>query len=401
VLDLLYILVVAQIALGLYSFWDGYQWLRMVRRRLLSYAGFYAPAAAVICPCKGLEPGLEENLTALTRFDYANYELYFVVAANRDPALEILQRVQAASQKPVHIVMAGPPADCGEKVHNLRRAVEELPETCEVVVFTDSDVRLPRAWLNKIVAPLQNPRVGATTGYRWIIPGRGAGASDLAGALASAWNASVATLLGRAGENFCWGGATALRRKTFDEAQVIEAWKGAVSDDFALTGALERAGKPIIFCPECLGATLHPWTGSGLLEFTTRQILIARIYAPRRWRMGAAAHLGYSFTMIYAAFAIVATQMNGDPWTQLALMTLVIPLLAAMKGALRTVAVSELLPEWKPQLNQWSWVWTVLAPVVPFLFSWNFLASLATRRMRWRGIHYELVSPSMTRILPR
>ena len=70
--ELFYILVVIQIALGAYSLWDGCAWLRMVRRRLSTHPGFYAPVAAVICPCKGNEPGLEENLTALTRFEYPN-----------------------------------------------------------------------------------------------------------------------------------------------------------------------------------------------------------------------------------------------------------------------------------------------------------------------------------------
>lgn len=396
-----YVLVVLQIAVGLYSLWDGYGWFQMVRQRLASHAGFYAPVAALICPCKGSEPGLEENLTALTRFDYPNYEIYFSLATSLDPALKVIERVKAASQRPVHIVIAGPPEDCGEKVFNLRRAVEALPENFEVLVFADSDVRLPRGWLGKLVAPLQDPRIGATTGYRWIIPSRSIGEGGFASALASAWNAAVATLLGRPRENFCWGGGTAIRRKTFDDARVLEAWSGAVSDDFTLTRALEAAGKTIVFCPECLAATPHPWTGSDLLEFTNRQILIARVYSPRRWMMGALAHLSYSLTLVVAAIVILMTMVAGDPWVQLALIALVIPLLAAMKGALRTMAANELLPEWRAPLGQWSWVWTALAPVVPFLFAWNFIASLLTRRIRWRGIRYELVSPSVTRILKR
>jgi hypothetical protein len=43
----------------------------------------------------------------------------------------------------------------------------------------------------------------------------------------------------------------------------------------------------------------------------------------------------------------------------------------------------------------------VLAPVVPFLFSWNFIMSLLTKSIRWRGIRYELVTPNLTRILKR
>jgi len=396
--DLLYILVILQIALGLYSLWDGFEWFRMVRRRLGSHAGFYAPFAAVICPCKGSEFGLEQNLTALTKFEYPNYEIYIALATSLDPALKIVERVKATSPRPMHIVIAGPPEECGEKVYNLRRAVEAVPEQFEALVFVDSDVRLPRGWLTKLVAPLQDPRIGATTAYRWIIPSR-SGAEGFASAMASAWNASIATMLGRPRENFCWGGGTAIRRKTFDDARVPEAWSGAVSDDLALTRALEAVGKLIVFCPECLAATPHPWTSSDLLEFTNRQISITRVYAPRKWMMGAAAHASYSLTMIFALLLIPSLMISGDPWIQPALMALVVPLLAAMKGAIRTIAVSELLPEWRGPLNQWSWVWTALAPLVPFLFTWNFIMSLLTKRIRWRTIRYELVSPTITHVL--
>jgi ceramide glucosyltransferase len=286
-------------------------------------------------------------------------------------------------------------------VHNLRRAVESLTDNFEVMVFTDSDVRVPKGWLGKLVAPLQDPRIGATTAYRWIIPSRTIGAGGFASALASAWNASVATMLGRPRENFCWGGGTAIRRSTFNDARVLEAWEGAVSDDFALTHALEAAGKPIVFCSECLAATLHPWTGTSLLEFTNRQILITRVYAPKRWGMGMAAHLGYVVTLLFAALVILAQMADGDPWMNLALIAFVIPFLAVLKGVLRTIAVTEMLPEWKAQLGQWSWVWTALGPVVPFLFAWNFISSLVSRRIRWRNIRYELVSPSVTRVLQR
>ena len=77
---LFYLLILAQIALGVYSLYEGFVWFRMVRQRLASHAGFYTPAAALIVPCKGAERGLEENLMAMTRFDYPNYELYCVLA---------------------------------------------------------------------------------------------------------------------------------------------------------------------------------------------------------------------------------------------------------------------------------------------------------------------------------
>jgi cellulose synthase/poly-beta-1,6-N-acetylglucosamine synthase-like glycosyltransferase len=401
VLIVFYILVMAQIAFGVYSLWDGLSWFRLVRQRLASHAGFYAPTTALVCPCKGNERGLEENLLALTRFDYPNYEIYFALATSLDPALKVIERVKAASQRPVHIVIAGPPSDTSEKVYNLQRAVEALPaDKFEMLVFTDSDVRLPRGWLTKLIAPLQDARIGATTAYRWIIPS-GSGMESLPSCFASAWNAAIATMLGKPSGDFCWGGGTAIRKKTFDDVNVLEAWKGAVSDDFAMTWALEQAGKPIVFCPECLAATLHPWTAADLLEFTNRQILITRVYSPKRWQMGAIVHSTYVVTIFYAIYVILYSIADVDPWGQLLLLLLAIPLLAAMKGAMRTIAIGEAMPEWRGKLQEWSWVYPVLAPLLPFLFTWNFIMSLVTKSIRWRGIRYELDGPNLTRILKR
>lgn len=400
-LEVFYVVIILQVALGLFSLWNGFEWVRMVRARLTSHAGFYTPQAALICPCKGNERGLEENLLALTRFDYPNYEIYFALATSLDPALKIIERVKAASKRPVHILIAGPAEDCGEKVFNLRRTVEGLPEKFEVLVFADSDARLARGWLTKLIAPLQDIRIGATTGYRWIFPSGAPGAGGLASAMASAWNAAVATLLGKPNENFCWGGATAIRRKTFEDANVLEAWKGAVSDDFALTSALQQANRPIVFCSECFAATLHPWTWTELFEFTNRQMLITRVYSHRRWLVGGLMNLAYALTMLYAAYVILYSMIDGDPWSQLVLVALAAPLLAAMKGALRIVAINEAIPEWKGKLQETSLACVLLAPVVPFLFAWNFINSSISRRIRWRGIRYELASPNSTRILKR
>jgi len=57
-----------------------------VQRRLKTDPGFYAPRTAVLCPCRGVEPGLERNLVSLCEFDHQNYEVFFVLASEADPA---------------------------------------------------------------------------------------------------------------------------------------------------------------------------------------------------------------------------------------------------------------------------------------------------------------------------
>ena len=76
-------------------------------------------------------------------------------------------------------------------------------------------------------------------------------------------------------------------------------------------------------------------------------------------------------------------------------------LLAAIRGALRVIGVTEALPSLRSQIMGQSWIYILLAVVVPFLYLCNFISSAFGRRLRWRGIEYELISPEQVRIITR
>ncbi len=395
--DIFYILATIQILLGIYAISEGLRWLGMARRRLMTPPAFYTPNVAVLCPCKGAEPGLAQNLQTLCEFDYPNYEVFLSVASSSDPAYDVARRFRDRAKPKVHLVVAGLPEGCGEKVNNLRAAMDQVPAEPEVFVFADSDGRPGRHWLRDLVAPLSNANLGAATTMRWVFPGGGGFAS----AMLAAWNAPISTFPGELKNNFCWGGGTAIRREVFEQAQVREYWRTSVSDDFSMTQALQRAGRPIQFLPECLVPSFLETDFDGLMEFTNRQIIITRVYAPRLWIKAGAVHLYYAATFICGLAALVTQLAGGNPILQVLILMLGPALLAAVRGVLRIVAVGELFPAWRPQLMGQSWVWTILAPVVPFLYCANFFISAFTRKIRWRGIRYELVSPGMTKILTR
>ena len=396
-LTLFYLLIVEQVLQGLHNLWGGLRWLHLAQRRIASHSGFYAPRVALICPVKGMEPGLELNLSALLSFDYPDYEIFFPMASRDDPARKILDRIAASTKRKVHIVIAGRPEGCGEKVNNLRAAVQEAAEGFDVFVFADSDGRPGRSWLAHLVAPLADAQLGAVTTFRWFFQQRG----GIWGALASAWNAPAVTYLGDHHHNFCWGGGTAIRRERFEQANVLEYWKGAVSDDFALTEALRRLGARILFAPECLVPTILDCDAGGLLEFTNRQIIIARVYETRLWGLGGLAHLLYCGAVVTGVGIFFADLVAGSPAIHILLLAMIPPVLSMARGVLRLAAVMELLPDWKAKLLADGWIWTLLAAVVPFLSLWNTVVALFTRQIRWRGIRYELISPGQTRILSR
>ena len=177
--ELFQVFAVVQILIGLYLIVQALQWRGYARRRMLTDPGFYAPKTAVLCPCKGVEPGLDQNLNALCEFNHKNYEVFFILATESDPALSVVKRVMAQSKVKAHLVIAGIPEGCAEKVNNLRAAIEQLPEDFEVLVFADSDGRPGKGWLQRMVGPLGNSKLGATTTMRWFIPKAGNAASLL------------------------------------------------------------------------------------------------------------------------------------------------------------------------------------------------------------------------------
>lgn len=392
---LFYILAIAQIAAGLYLLWQGIEWLTYVRRRLAIDPGFYAPRTAVICPCRGMEPGLERNLVSLCEFNHQNYEVFFVLASESDPAHSIIKRVAASSRVKASIVIAGKPQNCSEKVNNLRTAIEQLPPEFEVLVFADSDGRPGKAWLHHMVAPLTDSRIGATTTMRWFIPNR----NDLATALLAAWNASVVTMLGGRAGNFCWGGGTAIRRAIFDQIGMMDVWQYSFSDDYSMTTMLERTGRPIVFLPECLTTSYVETSFPSLLEFTNRQILITRVYRQKMWAVAFATHFLYCFTLLLGLTLWADLVSESRPAFQVASLVALILLLPAIRGAIRVIGVTEALPSARSQIMGQSWIYIVLTIGVPFLYLWNFVASLIGRRLRWRGIEYELISTEQTRVL--
>ncbi len=374
---------------------DGARFLRFVRRRLQQPLPAFAPPTTVVCPCKGLDAELEVNLRAVLEQDYPNYEVLFVVADPADPARAVCEQLARTSSVPVRVLVAGAPSGRAEKVNNLEAGVRAARAESEAFVFVDSDGRPPRDWLRTLVAHLAEPQVGAASTFRWYIPD-----GDFLSGLQSAWNAPGMTYMGEWRRNFCWGGGTAVRRETFYEIDVPRYWAGCVSDDLMLTRALRDAGKSIIFVPQCLVATHHPTTWTKLLEWTTRQILLTRVYEPLLWWPAVGVHLFFCGVFLCGFF--LAARFLPTAWQTSATVLLTLAAIAALavaKGIYRQASVLLLLPQHREELRRTWWSPTLQAALVPWLMAANFILSALTRRMTWRGITYELRSPWKTVIV--
>ena len=391
-----YVLIALLIAQGAFSLIEGLQFRAFVRRALSEVDGEFTPKASIIAPCKGLDRDLEENVRALFSLDYPDYDIVFAIASINDISRPLLEQVIAEHpERRACVIVAGLSDERSEKVNNLLAALKHLDPIIEALIFVDLDARVTPGWLRALVSALDDPRVGAATGYRWYLPRK----SGFWSALLSAWNGSVATTLGDHQRNFAWGGSTAILHETFDRIGVEKLWKGAVSDDYALTRAVQRAGLRVSFQPRCLVASREQASLASLLEFTTRQVTITRVYRPAVWWTGFASHLLFCAGFFGGFAATMGRVVGGDSAAGLLGLLFIVYLLGSIKGWLRVVSAAEALPGSAGEIKQLCWMFCLLWPLVSVLFLCNFCGSLLTRRIVWRGVSYEMRSASETRVV--
>jgi ceramide glucosyltransferase len=120
-----------------------------------------APRISVLKPLAGADDELEANLASFAALDYPDYEILFGVASRGDSALPVARRFLAAHPNRARIVFTDPDTAVNPKVAQLvgldRRA------TGDVVVVSDSNVRVAPGYLWSLMRDLELPGVGLVT----------------------------------------------------------------------------------------------------------------------------------------------------------------------------------------------------------------------------------------------
>ena len=348
----------------------------------------YLPAVSLILPVKGLDSGLAENIKSLAGQDYPDFELLIVSRDAADPAVQAARTLLGDRAR--FLVAGEAPGGTGEKVHNLTVAVDQVRPESEVLAFADSDGQVSAGWLRALVAPLADESLGATTGFRWHFPS-GGGFGSL---LRSVWDSTIAGNMSPKDNNFAWGGATAIRRKTFDAARVLEFWRGTVSDDYRLSAAMNVAKLGIRFVPGAMVATTGNCSGGEFLRWATRQMIITKVYRRNLWLAGFLAHVFYCGAMLASLGMLV---FGEAPWGFGGLILTIVPGMG--KGEMRGYVARLMFPEREEWLDRFGWAYFWMVPIVTWTWLYVFVASSLTRRIEWRGYVYELLSAEETRIV--
>ena len=113
-------------------------------------------------PLKGLDEGLEENLRSFFQLDYPTYQLIFGVNDRDDPAADVVRKLLAEFPKAdAKLVLGAPAFGLNPKVENLAALAPYRRH--DVILISDSNVRVRPSYLRETACYLADPKVGLVT----------------------------------------------------------------------------------------------------------------------------------------------------------------------------------------------------------------------------------------------
>jgi ceramide glucosyltransferase len=142
--------------IAIYSSW------RYFRQAPVTPTTGFTPPVSNLKPIRGLDPDAYENLASFCRQDYPDYEIIFCVDPGDEAVSAVLDRLKADfPERRIRVLYGSGRVGTNDKVAKLTRLVSEAEH--EVVVISDSDVRVRPDYLRQVTAPLRDQRVGAVT----------------------------------------------------------------------------------------------------------------------------------------------------------------------------------------------------------------------------------------------
>jgi ceramide glucosyltransferase len=215
--------------------------LRFFRARDASSSANFAPPLSILKPIYGLDRETYQNYASFCVQDYPDYEILFCVSDERDPAIPVIAELaRNFPGRKIKLIVGSEPLGVSDKVNKLCRMVREA--TYEIVVVSDSDVRVEPQYLRAIAAPFRDPKIGAVTClYRGLTDGSLAAnleaignSTDFTAGVLMAW------MLGDV--NFTLGATMATTKTRLAEIGGFESLVDHFSDDYELGNRIAARG---------------------------------------------------------------------------------------------------------------------------------------------------------------
>jgi ceramide glucosyltransferase len=282
------LLILCLSAIWFYSY-ASYVGIVFFRRLLPPLDQKFHPPITILKPICGIDSDAYENLASFCQQDYPQYQLIFAVLEREDPGIEIVQKViHDFPDLDIQLIIGEATTTIGanRKVSNLVNAFTKAKY--DILVIADSDIRVGRDYLQRVIQPLKAENVGIVTClYRSLAQGLVATLEALG--TATEFQAGVLVSRQLEGVKFALGQTIVIRKKVLEAIGGFTAISDYLADDFQLGYLSAQAGYQVVLSDFVVEHVLATTT---LVDSFKRLIRWARgVRVSRPW-----GYLGLIFT---------------------------------------------------------------------------------------------------------
>ncbi len=370
-------LAVAGTAYFVMCIWAAKRWQRERRERTRAA---FTPPVSILRSLKGVDPHMYLAFRSHCLLDYGEYEVLFGVSDPNEPALELVTKLQEEFPlRQLRVVHCPKALGSNGKVSNL---AQMLPQArYEHIVINDSDILVPRDYLQHMLAPMATTDVGmVTTLYRGIA-GKTLGSRLEALGLSTDFAGGV--LVARAldgGLRFGLGATIATTKTVLAAIGGLQPLADYLGDDYELGARAAAAGYRVELADIVVETALPDY---GFRDFWAHQIRWARNVKDRRPAQNCG--LIVTFALIWAILGVLAAPHAW--WTWLILF------LAAVARLTAAVVVGRgVLGDSRVLRDLW------LVPLRDLVALAVWMVSFSGDEIEWRGERFRLRKGKLEKI---
>jgi ceramide glucosyltransferase len=349
---------------------------RVALARMRERPGF-TPPLTLLKPLHGADPGLEAYLETFFQQDYPEYEILFCTRSQEDPGLAIASEV--ASRHPnipaKFLSTNGQPDYINAKAASME--IMEAAASHDIVVISDSDVRVTPDYLRAVALPFADPQVGGMTcPYRGVAAEGGLWARLEAVGMSVEMTAGVLAARAMEGMQFVLGPTMAFRRETIRRMGGFKVTADYCADDFVLGNQTFKLGETIVLSHHAIDHMVINADFFDSMKHQVRWMKSTRFSRP-------AGHFAtsLSFSMPFGILALASAAALGRTGWGLALFCWAVATRLALAIAVGRAVVGD---------RSWFGL-LVLYPIRDLMGFVFWVASYWGRRVLWRGRVFELL----------
>lgn len=350
--------------------------LRFHRRRRLQLAATdFTPPVSILKPLHGLEPNLEENLESFFQQDYPEFELIFCARHEEDSGLRLARTLAARYPDiPVRILTCGEPPWTNAKLYSLERMWTQARH--ELLVISDSDVRVTRNYLREVVKPFHEARVGLNTCIYRGLPAAGFWTQIEALGMSVEMTAGVLVAEMMEGMKFALGPTMVVRKECLQTLNGFGFMADYCADDYILGNSIADSGMKVALSHHSVEHVVVHHSFAASFEHQVRWMRSTRFSRPK-------GHLGslLTYALPYGVLGMIAGIAAGRPDLGMALLAW-----SVINRVLQSILAGYVVAGDRNALVR---CW--LFPIRDLLGGALWLASYFSSRINWRGESYRLV----------